>query len=88
MVLEDGDVSADAWTALMTAVAFTLAEMDYSPYELRVAEMVLDRIDEHLERDLWMTVFVEEADLEDARGLAQALRRAVRDTQRRIDTNA
>ena len=82
------EASGDAWTALMVAVSFTLAELDYSPHELRVAGMVLDRIDELLEEALQKNPALTLTDCEYARRLAKALRRSVRRAQDSIETNS
>ena len=73
------DMSDDAWTALMVAIAFTLSEMDYSPPEMRTASKFLQRMDEllaesfQLQRFPSLTLDAEEHALR----LAQAMRNSV-----------
>ena len=73
------DMSDDAWTALMVAIALTLSEMDYSPPEMRTASKFLQRMDEllaesfQLQRFPSLTLDGEEHALR----LAQAMRNSV-----------
>ena len=77
MVLENDDASGGSWTALMAAVAFTLAEMDYSPPERRTAAMFLQRMDELLKDSFQHFQALTLDEEQDALRLAQAMRRTV-----------
>ena len=80
MIPENGDVSGDSWTALMIAVSMTLAEMDYSPPELRTSAMFLQRVDELLKESAQRFPSLSLDEEQDALRLAQAMRRVVQST--------
>ena len=71
------DISGATWTALMMAIGFTLAAMDYSPPELRTTRMFLQRVEELLEESFQRFPILGPEEKQDARRLAQTLRNQV-----------
>ena len=80
---EGNDTHDSSWAAIMTCVAFSLAEMDYSPPDARTTDMFLSRMEELLRSpEMLDTLSVE--DFLAASDLVQTLRRQVHERSEAI----